>query len=104
MGDGPHPKRVPRLCGGGPQTNLDPRFELDSMGGIRIGSVIDQKGFGRPLEGFLLNYSQNYFCFAAQLRRIKGAHTNQGARIISPLLRTIKALHNNRDSGSNIDM
>ena len=61
MGDGPHPKRVPRLCGGGPQTNLDPRFELDSMGGIRIGSVIDQKGFGRPLEGFLLNYSQNYF-------------------------------------------
>ena len=29
---------------GSPQTNLDPRLKLNSIGRIRIGSVIDQKG------------------------------------------------------------
>ena len=38
--------------GAPPQTNLDPRSTLNSIGGIRIGSVIDQRGFGRYSERF----------------------------------------------------
>ena len=56
---------------GPPQTNLDPRLELSSIGGIRIDSVMDQKGFRRHSERFPLNHTQN-FCFlprnSAQLR------------------------------------
>ena len=37
---------------GGAPTNLVPRFNSNSIGGIRIGSVIDQICFGRRSERF----------------------------------------------------
>ena len=58
----PYPNKFGSLINrgrGGGQTNLDPRFLLNSIGGIRIGWVIDRKGFGkfhkslrRSSEGF----------------------------------------------------
>ena len=63
--------------GSPPKTNLYLRFKLKFEGGIRIGPVVDQKGFRRHLEGSLLNSSQ-IFSSAAQLRTTKGPQTNQG--------------------------
>ena len=71
---GPKQNWVPISRARSPQLNLDPRFKVNSIVAIRIGSVIDHKGFGRHSGVQRISKFQKGFRGLSEARWKSAAH------------------------------